>query len=80
MVTKGLAAKLLVTTCSSVVFFMSMNLCGKYFNTNLSEEKDWAKDSKQKLLNTILTYKIVICILKEIHTFNSKNSTTTQNN
>jgi hypothetical protein len=25
MVTKGLAAKLLLTTCSSVVFFMSMN-------------------------------------------------------
>eukprot|EP00347_Sterkiella_histriomuscorum_P012480 403368414 len=38
--TKGLGAKLMMTSFSSVLFFMSMNHIGKMFNTNLSEEKE----------------------------------------
>lgn len=38
LLTKGLTAKLLLTSCSSVIFFLSMNQVGKIFNTNLSEE------------------------------------------
>jgi hypothetical protein len=40
LLTKGLQAKLMFTTCQSVVLFMSMNHIGRLFNTNLSEEKD----------------------------------------
>ena len=40
ILTKGLGAKLLMTSCSSVLFFMSMTHIGKLFNTNLSEEKE----------------------------------------
>ncbi|TNV72165.1 hypothetical protein FGO68_gene6035 [Halteria grandinella] len=35
--TKGITAKLLLTSCSSILFFMSMHHIGKAFNTNLSE-------------------------------------------
>ena len=38
--TKGLTAKLLLTSLSSITFFMSMNHVGKLFNTNLSEERE----------------------------------------
>jgi len=37
--TKGLGAKLLMTSFSSILFFMSMHHIGKLFNTNLSEEE-----------------------------------------
>lgn len=40
IVTKGLGAKLMMTSFSSILFFMSMNHIGKLFNTNLSEEKE----------------------------------------
>ena len=40
MMTKGLTAKLLLTGGYSVIFFMSMNHIGKFFNTNLCEEKE----------------------------------------
>lgn len=40
LLTKGLQAKLMYTTCQSMVLFMSMNHVGRLFNTNLSEEKD----------------------------------------
>ena len=40
ILTKGLGAKLLLTTCSSFMFFMSMFYAGKVFNTNLSEERE----------------------------------------
>ena len=40
ILTKGLGAKLLLTTCSSFMFFMSMHYAGKLFNTNLSEERE----------------------------------------
>jgi hypothetical protein len=38
--TKGLGAKLMLTSFSSIMFFLSMNQVGKLFNTNLSEEKE----------------------------------------
>lgn len=40
IVTKGLGAKLMMTSFSSVLFFMSMTHVGRLFNTNLSEEKE----------------------------------------
>ena len=36
--TKGLTAKLLLSSGYSVIFFLSMNNFGKLFNTSLSEE------------------------------------------
>lgn len=40
IVTKGLGAKLMMTSFSSILFFMSMTHVGRLFNTNLSEEKE----------------------------------------
>lgn len=40
MMTKGLTAKLILTGGYSVIFFTSMNHIGKFFNTNLCEEKE----------------------------------------
>src|SRR5687768_2730512 len=38
--TKGLTAKLILTGGYSIIFFTSMNRIGKYFNINLSDDKE----------------------------------------
>ena len=40
LITKGLCAKLLLTGGYSIIFFLSMNEMGKFFNTNLGEDKE----------------------------------------
>lgn len=39
LLTKGLTAKLIMTSCSSVFFFLTMNKVGKIFDTNLTDEE-----------------------------------------
>ena len=41
LLTKGLGAKLILTSFSSVFFFLTINKVGKIFDTNLSDDVEW---------------------------------------